>query len=502
MQKLNPRKLAAVIAVALAATPLVAAREINIGINAEPGSLDPQHAPASIVGSRFYGFVYDQLTRLDSEGRLAPMLATSWEADGTAWRFALREDVLFHDGSSLTAGDVVYSLERLLYSDYESPVRGGFLPFIESVEATGEFEVTITTPQPDPLLPLRLASPAASIVPAAATEALGYDTMQTAPIAAGPYRVVSWEPGSMIVLDAFADYWAGAPAAERVILHVIPENSTRVAALRSGELDMITTIPPDLLAEIENSAGLAVSSAEVLNYMHIYFNTHTGPTSNAHLRRALSLLIDRELITQALWGGRVNVVTDYFLPGEFGFDAAREAFPYDPEAAARELELAGYAGEVVNFNPPSTYYTNGRLVTDVIAEMWTAGGINVNYEPLELAQWAELSIGGQQTATLQSFGTAGDAGTSFVNELISGAWVGQYYPVSEEFRALASEAAVLLDQDARYANYRRIAEILDEDVPYAPLYRSVEFYGLRDDIDWQPHPSFLIDFRPGNLSFR
>lgn len=504
MRSLSIRTLILVITVLLLAVLPAGAQDdttLTIGINAEVLSYDPHHVPGAIVGNRIYHMIFDQLTRTSPTGEVEPMLAVSWEAaDDTTWVFTLRPDVVFHDGTTMTADDVAFSLNRLLFDENESFIRSQFLPYIVSVEATGDLEVTIVTPRTDPLLPLRLANPYAAIMPRAYVEATSFEDLQTAPIGAGPYKVQEIVAGDRIVLVRHDQYWMGEPAAEQVIIRVIPETATRVAALQSGEVDFITTVSPDLIDTIDSAENLRIDTVSVYNFMLIYFNTFNGPTANPLIRKALALAIDREAIAETLWGGRVRVMNDYFLPGEFAYDAERPIFAYDPAEAQRLLQEAGYAGEVIEFTPPNTYYTNGQLVTDVINEMWKAVGVNVDYEPLDTAAWADRSLSGQNIATLQSFGTSGDPATSSIVQTWT-SWVGQYWQPDDTFTALAEEAAASLDPDVRLANYRRIADILDEQVPFTPLYQSVEFYGVREGISWMPHPEFYIDLRPDAFTF-
>ncbi len=478
-----------------------AAKPLTIGINAEVSALDPHHVPGSIIGNRIFNFIFDQLTQIDLEGQVQPMLATEWQNDGVTWMFTLRPDVQFHDGTVMTAADAAYSLNRLLFSEQPSQIRAAFTPFIESVEASDDLMLTIITKFVDPLLPLRLATPNAAIMPQAYAEATGFDALQTAPMGAGPYRVAEFIPGDRLVMERHSGYWGGEPVATDVTVRLIPEDATRIAALQAGEVDLITTVPPDLI-ELINADPTRIDRVSLYNWMLIYFNSLKAPTSSVNLRKALSLSIDRELIASELWGGNVRVMNDYFLPGEFGHDAERPAFAFDLEAAARELEAAGYAGETIEFTPPGTYYTNGRLVTDVINEMWAAAGITVQYEPLDTAQWADRSLAGNNIATLQSFGTSGDAGTSSVAQSWGeGSWVRQYYVPSDEYAQLIQDAASSLDPAVRYENYRAVTAILDQDTPIAPLYQSVEFYGVNSGITWQPHQQFYIDLRPGRFSF-
>lgn len=475
-----------------------AGKTLTIGLNSDVFNFDPHHSGSAIVNNRVFGMVFDQLVATNPQGELEPMLATAWKnVDNTKWIFTLRPDVKFHDGTVMTAEDAAFSLNRLLFSDQESRVRAGILPYIESVEVTGDLEITVTTPKVDPLLPLRLASPYAVIVPKAYVEANDFETLQKGMVGAGPYRLVDWITGERIVLERNDEYWMGPADAEQVIIRIIPEIATRIAALQAGEVDFVTTIPPDQIESVDTTENLHVDTVPVLNYMNIWFNTNEGfITADARIRQALSLGIDRQAITDSLWEGRVRVMNDYLLPGEFGYDSERPIFEYNPEKAKELLAEAGYNNEVIEFTPPASYYTNGQIVTEVISEMWKAIGINVSYQPLDTAAWADRSVAGNNVVTLQSFGTNGDPATNgAISNWIS--WPGMYYKPSEEFNTLADEAASSLDSEVRLGNYRRIFEILDQDVPFAPLYQSVEFYGMRDGITWTSHPEFYINLRPG-----
>jgi peptide/nickel transport system substrate-binding protein len=445
----------------------------------------------------------EQLTNIARSGEIEPMLATEWAVDGTEWRFQLRPNVIFHDGSTMTADDVAFSLNRLLAGKegLTVDVAASFKPFITSVEATGDLEITITTPFPDPLMPRRLASTSAYIVPRAYVEAQGDEVMSTRPVSAGPYRVVESDLRENIILERHSEYWMGTPAASRVILRVIPETSTRLAAFQAGEIDLMVNVPLDLIATIEGSSGLRVSNALLGNWMSAIFNAKTGPLSNIHLRRALSLGIDRQSIVDQLWLGLSEVMTDYFVPGEFGYQSGRPAYAYDPDAAQREIEAAGYAGEEIAFTPISSYYPNSELITPVMAEMWTALGLNINFAPLEAAAYGQQLFSGGLTSFIQSYGPVGDAFFFFqLWSSDSSPFRQHYYAPMEEFDQLWQANVTELDQDVRFANYRRMVDLFEADLPLTPIYRSVDSYGVREGILWEAHPNFAIDFRPGSLS--
>ncbi|NDJ60781.1 MAG: twin-arginine translocation signal domain-containing protein [Chloroflexi bacterium] len=480
-------------------------RTITIGINTFPSaSLDTHYETGSQIGGRVRSLYCEQLTNIARNGEVEPRLASDWTVDGTEWRFTLRPDVQFQDGSTLTAEDVVFSLNRVMAGreGLVVDVSDSFTPYITSVEATGDLEVTITTPTPDPLMPLRLASDSAYIIPQGYTESVDADTMSRTPITAGPYRIVETNLTDLIVMERHSEYWQGAPAASQVILRVIPETSTRLAAFQAGEIDLMVNMPLDLIEQINNTPGLRVSNALLGNWMSALFSTKVSPVDNVNFRRALSKAIDRQAIVDALWLGLSEVMTDYFVPGEFGFMPGRAGYPYDPDGARRDLEAAGYAGEPFPFTPIVGYYPNDSLIGPVLSEMWQAVGVNVTFEQLDPATYGAQLFAGNTVASIQSIGPSSDP--FFFFEL----WASEaslfranYYTPPAEFDELWAANLTELDQDVRYANFRRMADIFDNDVPLTPLYRSLDSYGVRADIIWEAHPSFEIDFRPGSLSF-
>ena len=208
--------------------------------------------------------------------------------------FTLREGVVFHDGSTMTADDVVYSFERLLDPSNESSNFGQDLQrFIDNISATGDLEVTITTIALDPLLPLRIANYWASIVPRGATEAMDEATRQSTPVGAGPYKIVEYAPGDRLILERHSEYWGGTPAASEVVVRFITEDATRIAALQSGDVDLISQVPVDQLDVIQSTSGLTVASAKTNNHMTVNFNTVKGrPPMSIFVGRCLWRLIE------------------------------------------------------------------------------------------------------------------------------------------------------------------------------------------------------------------
>ncbi|MBK8023772.1 MAG: ABC transporter substrate-binding protein [Chloroflexi bacterium] len=383
---------------------LQSGRTITIGMNSWVTSLDAQsqNGPSNI-GYRFYGMMHDSLTQVGRDGQPQPLLATEWANDGDRWRFTLRDGVVFHDGTPLTADDVVFSFNRMMSEEYPQNFGNALLrPFIANVEATGDLEVTFTSVQPDPLLPLRLAYHWANIMPRAATEATDFDTLQIAPVGAGPYKVVEFTTDHL-VLEAHSEYW-GRPAADRIIVRFIPENAIRVGALQSGEVDMIANLPIDQIATINGSSGLKVVTGPLFNHMNVLFNTKTGPTADVNIRRALALAIDRQTIVDELFGGFVRPMTDYLQPGTLGFDESLPVIEYNPDAARAALEAANYDGTPISSRLRRAT-SIPELLTPVIDAMWQAVGVTTEFEQMEIGAYGQKYLLRRGvTATIQSLG--------------------------------------------------------------------------------------------------
>lgn len=478
-------------------------RSITIGLNSVLESMDVHTAIGpNVIGTRIYGLFHDTLLQTGHSGELELMLATSYENDGLEWRFTLREGVVFHDGTTMTADDVVYSFGRLLDPANEASNFGQDLQrFVSGIEATDAMEVTITTHNLDPLLPLRVSSYWASIVPAGATEAMDAAARKSAPLGAGPYRIIEFVSGDRMVLEAHEEYWGGAPAASEIVLRFITEDATRIAALQSGDVDLITQVPVDQIETLRAGGRFIVSSAVTNNHMAVNFNTVKGPTADVNIRRAMSLAIDRDLIVQELWQGLSTVPPDYMFPGAIGHDPDYPGFAYDPEMARELVADSDYDGAPINFQATAGYYANTDVIMPVMAQMWEDVGLNINYEPMEGSAFLDLYFAGDIMTNLQQFNGAGDGQQFFQTWAIENIWRPNYYQPAPEYDELFASVAQSVDGDERYAGLQTMKALFDADVPVAPIYRNIDIYAYSASLEWRPGPGFIMNLRPDNLSF-
>lgn len=477
-------------------------RTIIIGLNSVLESMDVHTAIGpNVIGTRIYGLFHDTLLQTGHSGELEPMLATFYENDGLEWRFSLREGVVFHDGTTMTADDVVYSFGRLLDpANEESNFGQDLRRFVSGIEATGALEVTITTHNLDPLLPLRIASYWASIVPAEATEAMDAATRISTPLGTGPYRIVEFVSGDRMVLERHEAYWGGTPPAGEIVLRFITEDATRIAALQSGDVDLITQVPVDQIEALQAADGFIVSSAVTNNHMAVNFNTVKGPTADVNIRRAMSLAIDRDLIVQELWQGLSTVPPDYMFPGAFGHDPDFPGFEYDPDAARELVANSDYDGAPINFQATAGYYANTDVIMPVMAQMWQDIGLNINYEPMEGSAFLDLYFAGDIMTNLQQFSGAGDGQQFFQTWAVENIWRPNYYQPVPEYDELFTSIAQSVNADERYAGLQAMKALFDADVPVAPIYRNIDIYAFSDALDWRPGPGFIMNLRPDNLS--
>ncbi|SEK42326.1 peptide/nickel transport system substrate-binding protein [Roseovarius azorensis] len=320
-------------ALALAAPSGTFRHAHNVGFGAQ-SSLDPASKGRVL---QIIEKIQSRLVRPGPGGKPAPDLATAWEpnADGTVWTFHIREGVRFHDGSTLDAHDVVYSIKRVIDPDYGSPARAA-VRMIESIEATGPFTVRMTLASTFADLPLQLMDPRLRIIP----EGSG-DTIDQTGIGTGPFRVQKFDPDGITVLIANEDYWEGPPGLARIEVIGVPDAQARLQAFLSGQLDMERGIVPLLRRALDKSLRYQLLEIPTGNWMGLAFRTDVPPYDDPRVRRALRLVVDRdEMLQLALDGGGVVSCDTPVAPND-QYRAEMDC-PPDPDRARELLAEAGY----------------------------------------------------------------------------------------------------------------------------------------------------------------
>lgn len=459
-------------------------------------------------GFRILYSMYDNLIRTDYRGDLSlkPALATSWQRlDDRTVELTLRQGVKFHNGEELTSEDVVFTFGPERMSTENSP---GYAPTrfawskLDRVEAVGKYKVRIISKTPDPILELRIAGWTGQIISKKGFQDAGdWQAWASKAVGTGPFKVTENKVGQYIHMEAFDDYWGGKPNVKSVRWLVIPETSVRIAALAAGEIDIATGLSPDNFADIRRFDELEVVGGPIDNFRVIVFDNRYPVVKDVHVRRAIGLAIDRELIVETLWGGMTGVPISHQWD-TFGkmVNPQRTMPRFDPDEAKAELALSNYKGEEIKYCMRNNAYDQEVATAEAMAEMWQAVGLNVSINVLE--NWAQ----GQDCAKQGFFNWSNTA--TYPDPV--GAIIRLYGPNSnpqaagqyknDEFNRLTEVLETSMDSQTRYDAFQKMLDIFDwDDPPAIILHQNAQFYGKRKNIDWTPYLGHYMDLRPDNL---
>ncbi len=433
----------------------------GIHVSLAPTWFDPAETPGIITPFMVLYALHDAMVKPMPGQPLAPSLAESFSAseDGLIYEFLLRQGVKFHNGDPVTAEDVKYSFERCRGTSHDL-----IKDRVASVETRDPRHVRfqLKAPWPDFLTFYATATGAGWIVPKKYAEELGDDGFKKAPIGAGPYKFVSFTPGVELVLEAFDQYWRKTPSVKRLVFKVIPEETTRLAALQRGEVDIVYSIRGELAEELRRTPGLTLEP--VLSPAPFWVKS---PWHDERVRRAASLAIDREAMNEAITLG-YSKATGSIIPYTFEYFWQPPVSVYDPAGAKQLLAEAGHSNgfDAGEFYCDSSYANVAEAVLDNLQ----AAGIRVKLRPLERAAFIEAySHKKLKNLILGGSGAFGNAATRLETYVVKGgAYVYGSYP---DIDALYQQQAVELNHKKRGEILDKMQQILAERMIYAPIWQ-------------------------------
>ncbi len=465
-----------------------------------PNSLDlPQAAERNASTTAWQ--MYDSLVWINDKGLIEPALAESWEVseDGTEYTFQLRQDVTFHNGEPFNAGAVVFSWERASTGDFEYSHHWQEASLVEEID---DYTVKITTPEPNALFLSTVADNWAMIPPGYFQE-VGQDGFNEHPMGTGPFIFVEWVKGDHITMKANPNYWReGVPKIETVIFRPIPESATRVAAIQTGEVDIVHRLSSE-----EAQSLLGVENVKVIKYpqARIYYiafnNLTTGldqPTMDPKVRQAMNYAVDINTIIDALFDGFAKPAIGYVATDELGYDNA-EPFGYDPDKTRELLTEAGYPdGFSMDMACPAGAYTHFEEVCEAVAGYLGEVGIEVNLEIMESGHYWDLEANKELPPL---FGDSWSAVGGEAYRRLAGALGGVDSSYSawydEEIARLLDEIKVTIDQEARAELYKELQVYMRENPPFIYLYEPVTFEAVNTRVqNYKPRGAetyFLYD---------
>ncbi|SDE40769.1 peptide/nickel transport system substrate-binding protein [Variovorax sp. CF079] len=485
-------------------------QELRIGLSSNPSTVDPHFYNNDAV-SAVVNHAYETLVALDPDTRLIPALAASWRTlDDTTWEFKLRDGVKFHDGSALTAEDVIFSLDRPATITNSPSSFTTYTRSITGKKAIDRLTVQLTTATPSPLLPNDLTR--IFIVSRKLAEKASTDDFNQVRLDAGtgPFRIVKFTPGSSVQFARFDDYWGAKAAWSSLTLRMLPADSARMSALLSGDVQLVENVQANLVPQFRQNKELAVFDKVSSRVMFLYTDhrdsspfvtdkegkpLQKNPLKDARVRQAISKLIDRNVLAERVLDKLGVPTANVAAPGMFGFNPALKPEAVDVAGARKLLAEAGYPeGFGLTIFGPNDRYINDEQVVQTIGQMLTRGGIatKVQVSPMSTyigrASKKELGFGllgwgvggGEPAGAMRGLlGTADkDKGMGAIN------WSSYSNP---QFDALLTEAMHTVDNKRREQLLQQAAELaLKKDYAIIPLYNQVATWAARKGIAFVP----------------
>lgn len=499
---------ALLLAATLAATPAAAQENLRIGMEAGPTSLDP-HFASLITNIAFSRHVFQPLMEQDHRQDLRPAIATAMRVvDATTWEVTLDPRARFHDDAPVTAEDVAFTIARAGdVPNSPSSFRYATRP-IAAVEAVNATTIRIRTHQPTPLLPnfLALVMIVSKRHGEAATTA-DYNAGR-AMVGTGPFRHVSWQPGSPVVMERNPGFHGAAPAFARVEFRPIANAGARVAALQAGDVDLIEIVPPDHFARFRQDARFAVAESPSNRLIFLTLDSDredspfvrgkdgsriANPLRDARVRRALSLAINRDALVSRVLQGQALAAGDLGPPGYFGTSPDLTPPPFDLDAARRLLAEAGWAqGFALQINGPNDRFVNDEQVVQGIAQMWTRLGLTTNVETRTRAVWLSEAAQLRYSVNLAGFSPNPELLGMLETQIHSwnpGLGLGTANRgrfSNPEIDALIQRARTTIDDEARRALTQQATRMaLRDQTALIPLYFQVNCWAMRRGITYE-----------------
>jgi peptide/nickel transport system substrate-binding protein len=508
---------AALGAVTVATLPVAAqVKTLRMANQGDPLSLDP-HSLNETLQLTFLSNVYEGLVGYGKDLKIIPALATDWKQTApTVWRFNLRKGVKFHDGTPFTADDVIFSYER---AKADGSDMKAYVGSVREVRKIDDYAVDFITEAPNPILPnvfvrwLIMSKKWCTDNRAERPVDKRKGIENTASFKAngtGPFRVKSRDPGNRTVLVRNPGYWDKSIETniDEVVFTPIANASTRVAALISGEIDMMEPVPVQDVARINASSGTRVLQGPELRTIflgmdqkrdELLFSNIKGknPFKDKRVRQAFYQSIDIEAIKNNVMRGAATPAGLMEAPGVAGFPAdLNKRLPHDPDGAKKLLADAGYPnGFEVGMNCPNDRYVNDAAICQAVAAMLARIGVKVNlsaeskatYFPKILSRNTSFYLLGWTPSTVDShdplyslMATPGAGGQGQFN-------LGSYS--SPKLDELTAKIQSETDQTKRNAMIHEAMKIHQDDIGHIPLHQQALAWGARKNLSLVQLPS-------------
>jgi peptide/nickel transport system substrate-binding protein len=438
--------------------------------------------------------VYDTLVNYSADLVAKPGLAESWETpDDKTIILHLRKGVTFHDGTPFNADAVKFNLDRVRSQD--SKVSD--LSNVDTVELVDPQTVKLHLKQPDSSIILALSDRSGMMVSPDAVKKFGTDYGQN-PVGTGPFKMVKWVHNGEIQLEANKDYWQkGLPYLDKITVKIMPDENTRLNALKSGQVQFYWNVSPDNTQVLKKDNNIALNSKMKVAFYNIYLNTKMAPFDKKEVRQALQFAIDRESLVKALTFNEGEAAYQTF-PNDYWAANPKLKIKYDPEKSKELLKKAGLDSVSFDMFVPSTPFY--QRIAEAVKGQVKEAGFNINILPMELTKGVALFFNEKQIPSNLTAWTGRPDPQQTINLLLSGKG---FYNVggetSDQKEELISKAAASYDQKEREKLYGEINQIamVDESMTIPIMFTpstaamSLKVMGFEGTLLGKPRISFL-----------
>jgi peptide/nickel transport system substrate-binding protein len=504
------RKLAMLAsAIAFAALSGIApahAAELKIALAADVSSLDP-HFVNIAPNISFSQHLFDALVHVDANGQLMPGLAVSWRAvDASTWEFKLRPGVKFHDGSPLTAEDVVFSLDRPA-TLVNSP--GPFTSYTRQITAKQIVDpLTVRLKTAGPYGPLPLDMTSVFIVSKKAAQGAGLEDFNSgkALVGTGPFRFVAFRRGDRIEVARNDAYWGNKPAWDKVVFRIITSDTPRLAALLAGDVDAIENVPTPDIARLRGNPKFRLE--QKVSWRSIFWHLDQSrdkspfvfdksgkpldrnPLKDVRVRMAISKAINRKALVEHTMEGLAVPASNLVSPGIFGYAETIPVEAYDVAGAKKLLAEAGYPdGFALTLHGPNNRYVNDAKVVQTVAQFLARAGIQAKVETLPLSSYFGKARAGEFSMALLGWGSL--AGDFALRSVVGtpdpdtgwGTWNWGRYSNPKVDEAVRS-ALSSVDEKKRAAFAKEGAVIAMKDYAVIPLHHQYATWAVRKGLKY------------------
>jgi len=451
-----------------------------VGQADKPALLNPLQVPAGGRETRaIKRQIFDALVVQNNELQPQPQLAKSWTVtDDTVWTFTLRDDVKFHNGEPFNAAAAKFNLDMIIAPDSKASWRSQLSSVIASVEVKSEYELVVKTKMPAPTLLVMIAFQ--EVVPPKYYAEKGPEGFEAAPVGTGPYLFVSRD-GSTVNLKRNDAYWGGPAKAAEIVFRTIPEVSSRIAALKAGEITIADKIPSDLAGELTGNAKAVLATGTRIYFLAM--NVDKPPFDKVEVRRAVAQAVDRNLLVKALYRDNARPLNQPAFPEMFGYQKDIPGFTFD---AAKAKAVLSAVKEPVKIEVRQADLVLAQATQGFLSE----AGLKAEVQLVEDAAFSDAIENGRAQSYVSSWGVAeGDLDAILSRHFWSGRAKTSAYTnyKNEKLDGMFIAARGTTDRAARTKLYSQVIDILVQEAPWATLVNPSEVYGVSSNLTgWVP----------------